>query len=264
MFKNDVHPACLLKKNKSDCYSIGDSLLKGYVMGKNSRRVRTGAASRNLRNAQNLNRFLILAAAILVAGIFAGLRYQSKSFGTSHHPEGKSSIEDLQYYSGNKSFNENYQREKALKTSRSDEGFSQKEPSGTELNVPTSEQASNMEDKIKVAKSLIHQEEGAAKEDGTNEVAHPKTIQATPPLIQQSVSPPESPSNRVDVKPLPKLRFIKNATIIENRWSQESRSSFHISNAAVIDAGSKQATGNAGQMEGGGEINNPQTIIKDQ
>ena len=231
---------------------------------KNSQRARLVGSGRHLRNARNMNRFLFAVAVIIIAGIFAGLRYQSKTLGNNLHPAGNSIPPDLQHYSGNKSFNENYQREKALKNREFDESFSQKESSGTELNVPTSDQASNMEDKLKMEKSLIHQEEGAVKDDGTKEVEHPKAIQASSPERQQAVSTPESPADRVDVKPLPKLSFVKHATTLENRWSEAPRPSFHVSNAAVIDAGSKQTTGVTGQLQGVGEIKKPQTNRKDQ
>jgi len=201
---------------------------------KNSRKASLTDSRRHLRNSQNMNRFLLVAAVIIIAGIFAGLRYQNKSLGTNRHPKGNSGPADLPYYSGNKSFNENYQREKVLKDRGTDQNL-QKDYSGKLMNISISEQAAILQDKLKTAKSLMHQEDTATENVEAKEV---------------DASTTDAPTNHVDAKPLPKPSLIKNAKVLRKRWSDQQSSSLQASNQAVIETASPNSATLAGQLQG--------------
>ena len=211
---------------------------------KNSRKARLMDSRRHLRNVQNMNKFLCVAAVIIIAGIFAGLRYQNKSLRTNLHPKGNSGPADLPYYSGNKSFNENYQQEKVLKDRGTDQNLLQKEYSVKLMNISISEQAAIMQDKLKTAKSLMHQEDTATENVEAKEV---------------DASTTDAPTNHVDGKPLPKPSLIKNAKVLKKRWSDQQSSSLQASNQAVIEAASPNSATLAGQLQGVDKIKQPLT-----
>ena len=223
---------------------------------------------RHLRNVQNMNKFLCVAAVIIIAGIFAGLRYQNKSLRTNLHPKGNSGPTDLPYYSGNKSFNENYQQEKVLKDRGTDQNLLQKEYSVKLMNISISEQAAIMQDKLKTAKSLMHQEDTAtenveAKEvdasttDASENQADEKPLPNEAKEVDASTT--DAPTNHVDGKPLPKPSLIKNAKVLKKRWSDQQSSSLQASNQAVIEAASPNSATLAGQLQGVDKIKQPLT-----
>ncbi len=216
---------------------------------KNSRRASLTASRRHLRNSQNMNRFLLVAAVIIISGIFFGLRYQNKSLRSNPHPKGNSSPADLPYYSGSKSFKESYQREKdlkdrTLKEPGCDQNLLQKEYSGKLMNISISEQAAILQDKLKTAKSLMHQEDTATENVEAKEV---------------DASTTDAPTNHVDAKPLPKPSLIKNAKVLRKRWSDQQSSSLQASNQAVIEAASPNSATLAGQLQGVDKIKQPLT-----
>ena len=232
---------------------------------KNSRKASLTDSRRHLRNSQNMNRFLLVAAVIIIAGIFAGLRYQNKSLRTNLHPKGNSGPTDLPYYSGNKSFNENYQREKKLKDSVPDQNL-QKDYSGKSMNISISEQAAILKDKLNTAKSLMHQEDTAtenveAKEVDASTTDAPENQADEKPLPNEAkevdASTTDAPTNHVDAKPLPKPSLIKNAKVLKKRWSDQQSSSLQASNQAVIEAASPNSATLAGQLQGVDKIKQP-------
>jgi len=216
---------------------------------KNSRRASLTASRRHLRNSQNMDRFLLVAAVIVISGIFFGLRYQNKSLRSNLHPKDNSSPADLPYYSGSKSFKESYQREKdlkdrTLKEPESNQNLLQKEYSGKSMNISISEQAAIMQDKLKTAKSLIHQDDTATENVEAKEV---------------DASTTDTPKNQADVKPIPKPSLIKNAKVLKKRWSDQQSSSLQASNQAVIEAASPNSATLAGQLQGVDKIKQPLT-----
>ena len=231
---------------------------------KNSRKASLTASRRHLRNSKNMNRFLLVAAVIIISGIFFGLRYQNKSLRSNPHPKGNSSPADLPYYSGSKSFKESYQREKdlkdrTLKEPGSDQNLLQKEYSGKSMIISISEQAAIMQDKLKTAKSLIHQDDRAtenveAKEVDASTTDTPENQADVKPIPNEGkevdASTTDTPKNQADVKPIPKPSFIKNAKVLKKRWTDEQSSLIQASNTAVIEAASPNSATLAGQLQG--------------
>lgn len=128
---------------------------------RNSRRsTPSSASSRHLKNSQNINRLLMVAAVVIVVLVFIVLHYQNKGFVSHTHHEVDSHAFDLNYYSGNKAFDESYKREKALENQLNSQN---PPPGGSEvnMNISAKEQLSRMEETLRKAKAIIHEEQAS-------------------------------------------------------------------------------------------------------